>query len=60
MKTGMELMSSDSIEASREFRAPMEEQPAVMPSFPQSHLWAIVLAGGDGTRLQRLDTQDRG
>jgi mannose-1-phosphate guanylyltransferase len=30
------------------------EQPAIMPSFPQSHPWAVVLAGGDGTRLQDL------
>src|ERR1700704_5997239 len=25
-----------------------------MPSFSQPHLWAVVLAGGDGTRLQDL------
>jgi mannose-1-phosphate guanylyltransferase len=47
-------MSSDWIEVSREVRAPMGEEPAVMSSLSEPHPWAIVLAGGDGTRLQDL------
>jgi mannose-1-phosphate guanylyltransferase len=48
-------MSSDSIGASREARAPVEQAPVVMPSVQKSrHHWAVVLAGGDGTRLQSL------
>jgi hypothetical protein len=48
-------MSSDLIEASRERapveEAPLEEAPLVMPSVQKSrHRWAVVLAGGDGTR----------
>jgi mannose-1-phosphate guanylyltransferase len=48
-------MSSDWIEASREARALVEEAPVVMPSVRKSRYpWAVVLAGGDGTRLQSL------
>jgi hypothetical protein len=48
-------MSSDLIEASREVRALVEEAPVVMPSVRKSrHRWAVMLAGGDGTRLQSV------
>ena len=48
-------MPSDWIEASREARTLVEESPVVMPSVRKSrHRWAVVLAGGDGTRLQSL------
>ena len=45
----------DLTEASSGVRAPVEETSAVMPSVRRSrHRWAVVLAGGDGTRLQSL------
>ena len=48
-------MSSDLIEAGRGVRTPVEEVPVVMPSGRGSrHHWAVVLAGGDGVRLQSL------
>jgi len=48
-------MSSGSIGASREALAPVEQAPVVMPSVQKSrHYWAVVLAGGDGTRLHSL------
>jgi hypothetical protein len=44
-------MSSDLIEASREAQALNDDAPVVMPSARKSrHRWAVVLAGGDGTR----------
>src|SRR3984957_15433919 len=48
-------MSSDLIEAGRGVRTPVEEVPVVMPSArgPRHH-WAVMLAGGDGVRLQSL------
>jgi mannose-1-phosphate guanylyltransferase len=47
-------VSSDLIEASPAVRAPVEQAP-VMPSVQRSrHRWAVMLAGGDGTRLQSL------
>src|SRR5712691_5988967 len=46
-------MSSDLIEAGRGVRT--EEVPVVMPSARGSrHHWAVMLAGGDGVRLQSL------
>src|SRR6266852_8195357 len=48
-------MSSDLIEAGRGVRTPVEEAPVVMPSARGSrHHWAVMLAGGDGVRLQSL------
>ena len=48
-------MSSDLIEAGRGVRTPVEEVPVVMPSARGSrHHWAVMLAGGDGVRLQSL------
>jgi len=48
-------MSSDLIEAGRGVRTPVEEVPVVMPSARGSRpLWAVMLAGGDGVRLQSL------
>ena len=48
-------MSSDLIEAGRGVRTPVEEVPVVMPSARGSrHHWAVMLAGGDGVRLQNL------
>jgi hypothetical protein len=43
-------MSSNLIEASSGARAPVEEAPVRR----SQHHWAVVLAGGDGTRLQSL------
>jgi mannose-1-phosphate guanylyltransferase len=46
---------SDLIEAKRGVRTPVEGAPVVMPSIRSSrHRWAVMLAGGDGTRLQSL------
>src|ERR1700730_12913897 len=46
-------MSSDLIEAGRGVRTPVEEVPVVIPSARGSrHHWAVMLAGGDGVRLQ--------
>jgi hypothetical protein len=48
-------MSSDWIEASREARALVEEASVVMPFVRRSRYpWAVVLAGGNGSRLQNL------
>src|SRR6266478_5698501 len=48
-------MSSDLIEAGHGVRTPVEEVPVVMPSARGSrHHWAVMLAGGDGVRLQSL------
>jgi len=48
-------MSSASIDARRGVRAPVEEDRVAIPSVPRSrHRWAVMLAGGDGTRLQSL------
>ncbi len=48
-------MSSYLTEATSGVGAPVEENPALMPSVRTSrHCWAVVLAGGDGTRLQSL------
>jgi mannose-1-phosphate guanylyltransferase len=48
-------MSSDFIEARNGVRAPVEEAPVIVPSVRRSrHCWAVMLAGGDGTRLQSL------
>ena len=50
-----EAMSSDFIGLKSGARTPVEETQAVMPSFQRSpHRWAVLLAGGDGTRLQSL------
>src|SRR5580704_13806900 len=48
-------MSSDLIEAGCGVRTPVEEVPVVMPSGRGSrHHWGVMLAGGDGIRLQSL------
>ena len=48
-------MSSDFIGAQSRVQPPVEEAPVVMPSAGRSrHCWAVMLAGGDGTRLQSL------
>ena len=48
-------MSSDSIEEASGDRTPAKGAPAVMPSVQRSrHRWAVMLAGGDGIRLQSL------
>ena len=48
-------MSSDLTEARSGVRTPDEGAPVVMPSAQKSrHSWAVMLAGGDGTRLQSL------
>jgi mannose-1-phosphate guanylyltransferase len=48
-------VSFDFIDARSGVRTPAEEAPVVMPSVQRSrHRWAVVLAGGDGTRLQDL------
>jgi mannose-1-phosphate guanylyltransferase len=49
-------MFSDLIEARRSgVRTPIEEAPVVMPSAQRSRRrWAVMLAGGDGIRLQSL------
>jgi mannose-1-phosphate guanylyltransferase len=48
-------VSSDLTEASSGVRTPVEEASVVRPSAQQSRRrWAVMLAGGDGTRLQSL------
>jgi mannose-1-phosphate guanylyltransferase len=48
-------MSSDLIEVSHEVRAPVEETSVVTRSVRNSRQhWAVVLAGGDGKRLQSV------
>src|ERR1700677_1740800 len=48
-------MSSDLIEAKSRVRTSVEEAPVVRPSAQDSgRRWAVLLAGGDGTRLQSL------
>src|SRR3984893_1907870 len=48
-------MSWGLIEAGRGVRTPVEEVPVVMPTAQGSrHHWAVMLAGGDGIRLQSL------
>jgi mannose-1-phosphate guanylyltransferase len=50
-----EAMSSDLIEAKSGVRTSVEEAPVVMPSAHDSdRRWAVLLAGGDGSRLQSL------
>jgi mannose-1-phosphate guanylyltransferase len=48
-------MSSDLIEAKSRVRTSVGEAPVVRPSSQDSgRRWAVLLAGGDGTRLQSL------
>src|ERR1700733_11281989 len=48
-------MSSDLIEAKSRVRTSVEEAPVVRPSAQDSsRRWAVLLAGGDGSRLQSL------
>jgi mannose-1-phosphate guanylyltransferase len=48
-------MSSAFVGSKSGVRTPVEETPVVMPSGQRSrHRWAVMLAGGDGTRLQTL------
>jgi mannose-1-phosphate guanylyltransferase len=48
-------MSSDSIEESNGVWTPTKGALFLMPSVQRSrHRWAVILAGGDGTRLQSL------
>ena len=48
-------MSSDLTEASSGVRTPVEEASVVRPSAQKSRRrWAVMLAGGDGARLQSL------
>jgi mannose-1-phosphate guanylyltransferase len=48
-------MSSGLIEAKSRVRTSVEEAPVVRPSAQDSgRRWAVLLAGGDGTRLQSL------
>jgi mannose-1-phosphate guanylyltransferase len=50
-----ESVSSDHINAKRGVRTPVEEALIAMPSGQRSrHRWAVMLAGGDGTRLENL------
>ena len=48
-------MSADFIGLKSGVPTPVEETPVVVPSLQRSlHRWAVLLAGGDGARLQRL------
>ena len=47
-------MSSNLMKRGREVWSPDELAPASAPFAKSRHLWAVVLAGGDGTRLQSL------
>jgi hypothetical protein len=48
-------VSSDLSQVRSRVRTPVEEAPIVIPSVRRSrHHWVVVLAGGDGTRLQSL------
>ncbi len=48
-------MSSGLIDTSSGVPPALENSPAVLPSDGTvGHRWAVVLAGGDGTRLQSL------
>ena len=48
-------MSSDRIDVKSRVRTPVEEARLVIPSLQRlRHRWAVLLAGGDGTRLQSL------
>jgi mannose-1-phosphate guanylyltransferase len=48
-------VSSGFIDARSGVRTPVEETRVVVPSLQRSrHHWAVLLAGGDGTRLQSL------
>src|SRR5712671_4848660 len=50
-----EAMASGLIETRSGAPDPVEEAPFVLSSLRRSrHRWAVVLAGGDGTRLQSL------
>ncbi len=54
-------MSSDLSQARSAVRTPVEEAPVVMLSAQGSrHRWAVMLAGGDGTRLQSLTLKTAG
>jgi mannose-1-phosphate guanylyltransferase len=54
-------VSFDFIDARSGVRTPIEESPVVMPSVQRSrHRWAVMLAGGDGTRLQDLTVKIAG
>jgi mannose-1-phosphate guanylyltransferase len=55
LRGGGEAMSSDFIDERSGVQVPVEEAPVVVPSVRKSpHRWAVMLAGGDGTRLQSL------
>ena len=48
-------MFSDFIDVKHGVRTPVENAPVRMPFLQRSHhCWAVLLAGGDGTRLQNL------
>jgi mannose-1-phosphate guanylyltransferase len=48
-------VSSDFVDARSAVRTPFEEAPIGMHSFQRSrHRWGVLLAGGEGTRLQDL------
>jgi mannose-1-phosphate guanylyltransferase len=48
-------MASEVLKGMDSARIPAEETQSAMPSAaPSRHRWAVVLAGGDGTRLQSL------
>src|SRR5579859_2226941 len=48
-------MCSDYIAAGSGVWSPVEDAPVVMPSVRRlRHRWVVMLAGGDGTRLQSL------
>ena len=48
-------MSADFIGLKSGVPTPVEETPVVVPSLQRSlHRWAVLLAGGDGTRLQSM------
>ena len=54
-------MSSGLIDISSGLPPAVEGSPAVLPSDgPVGHRWAVVLAGGDGTRLRSLTVKIAG
>ncbi len=46
--------------AGREISLPVQTAPADVPLAKSPHHWAVLLAGGDGTRLQRLTNRIAG
>jgi mannose-1-phosphate guanylyltransferase len=56
-----EVVSFDFIDVRSGVRTPVEEARVGVPAFQRSrHRWAVMLAGGDGTRLQDLTVKIAG